>query len=163
MRMFGSHSVGAGTCIQKKPERGSSDPLTNNCSSAALRKLRSYGLSEQKRSWARMRRTGPKPGISGTKSGRITVLHFFLNQMAWKGGSANLSAFPAAPPKSGQMSIFSPSPQSRLQSSIPLSNRPFAMHRREWPLAPHEHWRAQNAFRFTLALLFKLFAWKEAL
>ncbi len=32
------------------------------------------------------------------------------------------------------------------------------MHRREWPLAPHEHWRAQNAFRFTLALLFKLFA-----
>jgi hypothetical protein len=37
------------------------------------------------------------------------------------------------------------------------------MHCREWSLAPHEHQRAQNAFRFTLALLFKLFAWKEAL
>ena len=37
------------------------------------------------------------------------------------------------------------------------------MRGREWPLAPHEHRRAQNAFRFTLALLFKLFAWKEAL
>ena len=37
------------------------------------------------------------------------------------------------------------------------------MHCREWPLAPHEHRRAQNAFRLTLALLFKLFAWKEAL
>ena len=57
MRMFGSHSSGAGTCIQKKPERGSSDPPTNNFSSAALRKLRSYGLSQPKRSWARMRRT----------------------------------------------------------------------------------------------------------
>src|SRR5882762_4807386 len=86
-------------CIQKKPERGSSDPPTNNFSSAALRKLRSHGLSQPKRSWARMRRTGPKPGIFGTKSGRITVLHFFLNQMAWKGGSANLSRLPGRSPK----------------------------------------------------------------
>jgi hypothetical protein len=37
------------------------------------------------------------------------------------------------------------------------------MRGREWPLAPHEHRRAQNAFQLTLALLFKLFAWKEAL
>src|SRR6267378_1429356 len=59
----------------------------------------------------------PKPGIFGTKSGLITGLHFFLKQMAWKGGSANIPAFPATLPKSGQMPIFSPSLQSRVQSS----------------------------------------------